>query len=109
VPTVLDNGAIGTTDQAIAQYRNTGKHLGKFGNDADATEASYKLHEQLAKEYADRYGEIGGQSILPWEPAPNIGTTEGFTNGYRTGDNSGKTPLNANQLASLLAVIPQNR
>jgi hypothetical protein len=102
IPTVLDNGTIGTPEQAVEQYRRTGHHLGKFSNDDDATEASYKLHEQLAREYADRYGEPDPNPLIPWEPGQNIGTTAGFTNGYRNGDTTGQQRLSAQGLAALL-------
>lgn len=102
IPTVLDDGTIGTDQQAIEQYRRTGHHLGIFQDDDSATAASYKLHNQLANEYQNRYGETEVDTSKPWQPGADIGTTAGFTNGYRNGDKTGQQRLSANGLAALL-------
>jgi hypothetical protein len=48
IPTVSEDGRIMTDDEAIAQYKKTGKHLGQFTNPDAATDYAGKLHEQQA-------------------------------------------------------------
>lgn len=48
VPTVSEDGRIMTDDEAIAQYRRTGRNLGKFDSPASATRYAQALHEQQA-------------------------------------------------------------
>jgi len=52
LPTVSDDGRILTTDQAVKQYRDTGKHLGVFNSPETATAYAQELHRQQEKMYA---------------------------------------------------------
>lgn len=45
IPTVSDDGRLLDTDEAIAEYNRTGKHLGIFKSAADATAYAQRLHE----------------------------------------------------------------
>lgn len=51
IPTVSDNGKILTEDEAIKNYYNTGKYLGKFNSVEDANNYAQKLHNEQDKYY----------------------------------------------------------
>ncbi|CDZ67629.1 Hypothetical protein NGAL_HAMBI2605_59100 [Neorhizobium galegae bv. orientalis] len=52
IPTVSPDGKILGDDDAIALYRSSGQHLGKFKSPADASAYAERLHENQAKLYA---------------------------------------------------------
>jgi hypothetical protein len=52
IPTVSDDGRIMPTDEAVSQYRKTGRHLGIFDTPDSATAYAKSLHDQQAREYA---------------------------------------------------------
>jgi hypothetical protein len=53
VPTVMDDGRVVSNDEAIANYRKTGQHLGIFSDPASATAYAQQLHQQQAKALSD--------------------------------------------------------
>lgn len=52
LPTVSDDGRILTTEQAVAEYRRTGRHLGQFSSPEASTAYAQNLHEAQAARYA---------------------------------------------------------
>lgn len=52
VPTVHDSGRIMQPSEAIAHYRQTGQHLGKFKTPEHATAYAEKLHQDQERMYA---------------------------------------------------------
>jgi hypothetical protein len=51
LPTVSDDGRILSNPDAIALYRNTGRHLGVFRDEATANTYAQNLHNDQAAEY----------------------------------------------------------
>lgn len=54
VPTVSDDGRILTTDEAIENYRQTGRHLGIFATPDAATAYAERLHKAQERMYRGR-------------------------------------------------------
>jgi hypothetical protein len=52
IPTVSPSGTVLTDEGAVALYRNTGKHLGKFASVEDADQFAEWLHQQQEEMYA---------------------------------------------------------
>lgn len=53
IPTVV-NGRVVSDEEAIAEYRRTGQHLGIFRTPQEADAYARHLHEEQAREYAPR-------------------------------------------------------
>lgn len=49
LPTVSDDGRILTNQEAVEQYKRTGKHLGIFNTPEEATQYAEQLHNQQAE------------------------------------------------------------
>lgn len=54
IPTVSDDGRILSDEDAIAQYRSTGKHLGKFSSVHAANLYAQSLHQRQAELHGER-------------------------------------------------------
>ena len=52
IPTVSDSGKIMTENEAIKQYLDTGRHLGKFRTAEEATTFAKQLHNEQEKMYS---------------------------------------------------------
>lgn len=53
IPTVSDDGRIMSDEEAINEYRKSGRHLGIFRSPKDANAYATDLHNEQAGEYAD--------------------------------------------------------
>jgi hypothetical protein len=58
VPTVSDDGRIMSDSEAVKRYKDTGKHLGKFGSVEDANTYAKDLHEAQEAKYLHSGGSI---------------------------------------------------
>jgi hypothetical protein len=56
LPTVSDDGRIMSDDEAVATYKKTGKHLGKFKSPEDSDRYGEALHVQQQKFYGLKNG-----------------------------------------------------
>jgi hypothetical protein len=64
IPTVSDDGRLMTEDEAIAQYRKSGRHLGIFDTPQNATAYASALHDQQAKEYLPQSAPAAPQAAV---------------------------------------------
>lgn len=63
IPTVSDDGRVMSDNDAVAQYRKTGKHLGMFDTPEHATAYAKNLHEQQERMYAPSGGGPMGANL----------------------------------------------
>lgn len=52
IPRVRDDGRVMSEEEAISQYRRSGRHLGIFGTPDEATAYAESLHRQQERQYA---------------------------------------------------------
>ena len=72
IPTVLKgkkgSGKIVSDSQAIAHYRRSGQHLGKFNNIPDADNYANRLHNQQAQQYVGK--SVFDESLVSLKGVP---------------------------------------
>lgn len=76
IPTVSDDGKVLSDEEAIEEYKKTGKHLGKFSSSEDATKYSKELHGTQALYYGE-----GVEQNVNYTPKENL--TEGILIGQQ--------------------------
>lgn len=55
IPTVSDDGRIMSDNEAIDNYYNTGKYLGKFNTVDEANKYAQKLHNSQQRYYLNKF------------------------------------------------------
>lgn len=77
IPRVSPEGKILSEQEAVKQYKDTGKHLGIYKNIESANQAAQKLH----REQADKYMSPKGQQSEPKESTGILGMAGDLVSG----------------------------
>jgi hypothetical protein len=111
LPTIADDGRVMSEADAVKQYRDTGKHLGKFDSPGNATDYAKELHNQQGQ----LVGNVGSSpaaklSMNRYRDALTEGILQSFQqdnpNAYATIKDSGimdKAGLTSEQRARIRA------
>lgn len=98
VPTVSDDGRLMTEDEAIDQYRRTGKHLGIFRTPEEATQFAERLHDDQAAMYDKKAsGKLRLSDVMRNDPTAPKPVTDDMSTSERlaAGIGQGMTDVGA--------------
>jgi hypothetical protein len=83
LPTVSPEGKILTNDQAVQQYRDTGKHLGVYDNPITAEAAAKALHNQEASQIGQVPKDPAARGLAPAQNADPVGYAQAGADAQR--------------------------
>ena len=70
IPTVSDDGRIMSNEDAVQQYKRTGRHLGKFSSVKAATKYAIQIHEEQERLDLARTFMHGGTIVVDGNAVP---------------------------------------